>query len=317
MPAEKNYYEVLGVSEDADAAEIKKAYRKLAQKFHPDRNPGDAKAEERFKDIQEANEVLSDSKRRKEYDIERKNPFGAGGGFRTSNGGEFYRTPDGTYVRFESGPGGSGTGGFGGGSFGDMGGLFDSLFGGGQRTEQPFGGRRRSAPQLDISTSLRLSFDQALKGGKTEVSLPTGGRIRIDIPKGVRPGFKIRLKNRGRKGPGGRRGDLYVTFEVDPHPRLRREGDDLYETVKINPFEAMLGSARQVTNGYGKKIKVTLPPGTQSGDRLRLAGQGVKADKATGDLFVEVEVDVPKDLSDDQRRILDEAARKAGLRGKE
>ncbi|MBT8400427.1 MAG: J domain-containing protein [Rhodothermia bacterium] len=317
MPAEKNYYEVLGVSEDADAAEIKKAYRKLAQKYHPDRNPGDARAEERFKAVQEANEVLSDAKRRKEYDVARKNPFGPGDGFHTSNGGQFYRTPDGTYVRFESGPGQMGGGSFGGGSFGGMEGIFDSLFGGGQRTEQPFGGGRRSAPQLDVSTSLRLSFDQALKGGKTEVSLPTGERIRIDIPKGVRPGLKIRLKNRGRKGPGGKRGDLYVTFEVDPHPRLRRDGDDLYITVKLNPFDAMLGSTRQVTNAYGKKIKVTLPPGTPPGDRLRLAGQGVKTDKTTGDLFVEVEIEIPKDLSDEQRRILTDAAIKSGFRGKE
>ncbi len=317
MPAEKNYYEVLGVSESADAAEIKKAYRKLAQKYHPDRNPGDAKAEERFKAVQEANEVLSDAKRRKEYDIARKNPFGPGEGFQTSNGGQFYRTPDGTYVRFESGPGQTGSSAFGGGSFGGMEGIFDSLFGGGQHTEQPFGGRRRSSPQLDISTSLRLTFDQALKGGKTEVSLPTGERIRIDIPKGVRSGLKIRLKKRGRKGPGGSRGDLYVTFEVEPHSRLRREGDDLFVTVTLNPFEAMLGSTRQVTNAYGKKIKVALPPGTQQGDRLRLAGQGVKTDKATGDLFVEVNVDIPKDLSDEQRRILSEAARQSGLGGKE
>ena len=315
MPAEKNYYELLGVSEDAEAAEIKKAYRKLAQKYHPDRNPDDAKAEERFKNIQEANEVLSDPKRRKEYDLQRKNPFGSGQGFRTSNGGEFYRSPDGTYVRFESGPEGAFGGSSGGGAFGDIGSIFDSFFGGQQRSESPFGGRRQSVPQLDIETSLRLSFDQSLRGGKTEVAVPTGERIRIDIPKGVRPGFKIRLKNRGRKGPGGRRGDLYVTFEVEPHPELRREGDDLFTSVTIDPFEAMLGTVRQVPNAYGKKIKVSVPAGTQPGERLRLAGQGVKTEKGKGDLIVEVNLHVPKGLTDEQRRILEEAAERAGVTG--
>lgn len=310
MPMEKNYYDVLGVSEDADASTIKKAYRKLAQKYHPDRNAGDVKSEERFKEIQEANETLSDPKKRKEYDVRRKNPFGAqgAGDFRTNNGGQFYRTPDGTYVRFESGPGDFG------GGFGDAGGLFDSLFGGRQpRAEQPFGRSRANPRQLDIETTLRLNFQQSLEGGKTEVSLPTGERVRIDIPKGVRPGLKIRLKNRGRKGPGGRRGDLYVTFEVEADPTLRREADDLYVTVALDPFEAMLGATRQVANAYGKTIKVNLPAGTQHGDRLRVAGQGVKTEQAKGDLFVEVEIAIPKNLSAEQKKVLQSAARKAGL----
>lgn len=313
MAQPKNYYEVLGVGESASAADIRKAYRKLARKYHPDRNPGDVRAEERFKEIQQANEVLSDPQKRTEYDARRKNPFGSGG-FRTSNGGEFYRSPDGTYVRFESGPGG----GFGGETFGDFGGIFDSFFGGRRGApERPFGDRRQESPQLDVHTNVRLSFDHALRGGKTDLTLPSGERLRIDVPKGVAPGFKIRLKGRGSKGPGGRRGNLYVTFTVDPHPELRREGDDLYATVSINPFEAMLGTSRHVTNAYKKRIKVNIPAGAQHGDRLRLAKQGVETDSGKGDLYVEVNIQTPTKLTERQQKIIADAAAKAGLSGKD
>ncbi len=313
MAQPKNYYEVLGVGESADAAEIRKAYRKLARKHHPDRNPGDVKAEERFKEIQEANEVLSDPQKRTEYDARRKNPFGSGG-FRTSNGGQFYRSPDGTYVRFESGPGG----GFGSDPLSDFGGIFDGFFGGRRAApERPFGGRRQGSTQLDVNTNLRLSFDHALRGGKTDLTLPSGERLRINVPKGVASGFKIRLKGRGGKDPGGRRGDLYVTFTVEPHPDLRREGDDLFATIAVNPFEAMLGASRHVTNAYKKRIKVNIPAGAQHGDRLRLAKQGVETDQGKGDLYVEVNIQTPTKLTDRQRKIISDAAAAAGLSGED
>ncbi len=311
MPELTDYYKTLGVSETATKAEIKKAYRKLAQKYHPDRNPGDKAAEDRFKEIQAANEVLSDAKKRKEYDIRRKNPFSFGDeGFTTSEGGQFYRTPDGTYVRFDTGPGG-GFGGFGGETSGDLGGIFDRFFGGGA-AEPSRRGRGRST-RLDSETTLRISFSRALKGGRTEVTLPSGERVRINIPKGVRQGFKIRLKGRGRSGPGGSRGDLYVVFLIEPHPELRRDGDDLLARVRINALEAMLGTAREVTNAYGKKIKVTIPPGTQPHDRLRLSGQGVETESGTGDMYVEVQVEIPEKLTKEQREKLEKAARDAGL----
>ena len=316
MPPIPDYYKVLGVSEDASQKEIKKAFRALARESHPDRNPDDPKAEEKFKKVQEAYDTLGDEAKRKQYDQMRRDPFagrdfkGFGGGDPT--GGRFYRTPDGTYVRVEStgfGPdegyqfadeGPSGLGG--------LGDLFGQFFGGGggATREAPFGGggARRETPRGgDIETRLSISFEEAINGGKTDVTLPGGEKVRITIPKGVEDGTKVRLRGRGRPGPRGDRGDLYITFEVRPDPRFRRDGNALTTTTTINVAEAMLGTTRAITNAYGNTIKVTIPPGTQPGERLRLRGQGVKTDDGAGALFVEVKVEVPKDLSaEDQLR---------------
>jgi len=219
MPKIKDFYKILGIEEGASADEIKKAYRKLALKYHPDRNPDDAKAEERFKEIQEAYEVLSDAKKHKQYDRMRKNPFAGpfGDAFDTRTGGRFYRAPDGTYVRFDTGGNGRrGTpGGFGEvfgdeGVLGGIGDIFSKVFGGAAGPGRP---RPQAAPRgrrrdLDRKTRVRLSFEEALKGGKTEVPLPDGGKVRINIPKGVHDGFKVRLRGRGAAGTGGQQGDL-------------------------------------------------------------------------------------------------------------
>ncbi|MFQ5571625.1 MAG: DnaJ domain-containing protein, partial [Rhodothermales bacterium] len=231
MQTVKNYYDTLGVSEKAGAEEIKKVYRKLAREYHPDRNPDKPNAEARFKEIQEAYSVLSDPKKRREYDMMRKNPFGAfGSGFSTRNGDRFYRAPDGTYVRYPSADDTSDFDLFG-DSLGGIGDFFSRLFGGEPEAKSSPRGRAR-----DVESTVRLSFDQALRGGKTEIEVPGGKKIRITIPKGVRPGLKIRLKERGRAGSNGKRGDLYVTFDVEDHPTFRREGDDLYVTEQINAF---------------------------------------------------------------------------------
>lgn len=315
MPPVKDYYQVLGVSESASAEDIKKAYRKLARKHHPDKNPDVAGAEEKFKEIQEAYSVLSDETRRKEYDFQRKNPFagGFGDGFGAAGRSGEYRAPDGTYVRFDS-RGGSpfGAESFeqGGGSFAD---IFSRFFGG-EAPEDPFGARReRRTRGRDVETTLNLSFDEALKGGKTEVTLPDGARVRIDVPAGVETGYKIRLKDRGAEGAGGQRGDLYVTFNVRPHPVFRREGRDLFTSVKVNAFEAILGVKKSVATPYGTHIKITIPAGSQPGDRLRVRNQGVKTETGSGDLYVEIGVEIPRNLTPEQLETLRAAAEAAGL----
>jgi curved DNA-binding protein len=294
MPKAKDYYRILGVSESATTDEIKKAYRKLARTYHPDRNPDKPAAEERFKEIQEAHSVLANDERRKEYDRARKNPFaGYENTFRRGNGGFNRRDPDNPYVRFESG---GPFGGFGPGAAEEPN-VFGDFFG------RIFGGEGQPQPQhraMDIEAEVHLSFPEALEGGRKTVSLPDGGQVRLTIPKGVRDGFKIKIRERGRSG-GGRRGDLYVTFRVERHPRFRREADDLYMTVEVDAFQAMTGASLDIENAYGRRVRVTVPAGTQPGDRMRLRGQGVESAKGTGDLYVELAVSIPRDLSEQQR----------------
>lgn len=316
MPKTKDYYDILGVEEDASQSEIKKAYRNLARKHHPDRNPDDEGAEERFKEIQEAYSVLSDKEKRQQYDQRRK----FGGGF---GGNGFGQGRGGPEVRFEQGNFEDMFGGGGGGRGGGFGDIFESFFGGGggrrggqqqARTRDPFQQQRRrqAATGRDVETTLRISFREALEGGKRQVKLPTGETIRLKVPQGVKDGYKVRLRGRGQQGPGGQ-GDLYVTFRVGDHPRFRRSGDDIYLTESVPAFDAMLGTTRQIPTPYGQKIKVTVPAGSQPGEKLRLKGQGVKTDNGQGDLYVEIDVQIPENLSDDQRETLRAAAEEAGI----
>ena len=309
-----DYYATLGVAEDASAKEIKKAYRKLAQQYHPDRNAGDAEAEERFKEIQEAYDVVGDETKRKTYDRARSDPYGGRfegapfGGFEGSPGGRYYRAPDGTYVRVDA------TGGgpqddfvFGGG--GGLGSIFDQFFGGGAGGGEPQyrGGR-------DVEATMRLTFDEALAGGPREFTTPSGDNVRITVPKGVRDGFKIKMSGRGQPAPGGHGepGDLFITFQVPPSGRFRRDGDDLIATETITAIEALLGTTREVTTASGKTVRLKIKPGTQPGARLRVKGQGVETAKATGDLYVEIDVTVPT-LSEAAREGLKTWAEGEGL----
>lgn len=294
-----DHYATLGVAEDASQTEIKKAYRRLARELHPDKNPGDKRAEERFKEVQAAYDTLGDEAKRKAYDRQRLDPYAGTGspfeGFGQGREGRFYRAPDGTYVRVDTaGAGPEGDFIFEGGGLGD---ILGQMFGGGGfgRTGQS-GARftRQKAPGgRDIEATLALSFEEALAGGKREVTLPTGETVRIDVPQGVRDGLRIRLRGRGEAGAGGQRGDLYLTFSVAPSARFSREGDDLVVTETVSAVEAMLGTTREVQTAYGERVRVRIPPGTQPGARLRLRGQGVRTRAGAGDLYVDVAVRVP------------------------
>ena len=318
MPQTKDLYDVLGVEEDASQKEIKKAYRELARKHHPDRNPDDPNAEEKFKKIQKAYSVLSDEEKRQQYDAQRR--FGGGGGF---GGGRGFRgqSAGGPEIRFEQGGNFEEVFGGRGGGLGD---IFESFFGGragggATRGQDPFRQqrgqqqRRQQTGGRDIETKLRLSFQEALEDGRKQVELPTGESIRLKIPQGVRDGTKIRLRGRGQAGPTGQRGDLYVTFQVGDHPRFRRKGDDIHLTETVGVFEAIFGTERRIPTPYGQRVKVTIPEGTQPGEKLRLRGQGVKTEDGQGDLYVEIDVSIPSDLTDAQRETLRGAAEDAGL----
>lgn len=317
MTAVKDYYKILGVGEKATPDELKKAYRSLARKYHPDRNPDKPNAEERFKEVQEAYDTLSDPKKRRQYDLRRKNPFGFGNSHRTRSGNRYYRRPDGTYSRSpgdnpfgENNP-------FDDGGLGGFGDIFSRFFGGddGQPQSPPNSDPAAQDASSDgkVETTLKLTFSQALRGGKTDVTLPDGTKIRINVPKGVRSGLRMRLRGQGKPRPNGQRGDLFVTFDIVESARFVREGDDLTTTTTISALEAIFGTQTHIETAYGQKVKITIPKGTQPGEKLRLRNLGVETEKSKGDLFVEIQISIPKDLSTRQEDLLRKAAEKAGL----
>jgi molecular chaperone DnaJ len=290
---EKDFYAVLGVPKDADQATIKKAYRKLARKLHPDQNPGDAKAEAKFKDIGEAYSVLSDPEQRQQYDQLRAMAGGArftagsraggqgGAGFEDLFGGLFGggAGSGGSRVRYSTG----------GGGFED---VLGGLFGGGG-FGQPRGPRRGA----DLTASTTLPFRTAAEG--STVSLNVEGRtVNARIPAGVRDGQKIRLRGKGRPGdPGAEPGDLVITVSVTPHPVFSAEGANLRVTVPVAFDEAALGATIEVPTLDGSPVKVKVPAGTPSGRTLRVKGKGIATTKGVGDLLVTVQVVVPQKLT--------------------
>ncbi|GIG25046.1 DnaJ C-terminal domain-containing protein [Cellulomonas denverensis] len=293
---EKDFYAVLGVSKDADAATIKKAYRKLARTMHPDHNPGDAQAEAKFKEVGEAYAVLSDPEQRQQYDQLRAMAGGArfqaggpgggtgGAGFEDLFGGMFGaggQPGGGSRVRFSTGGGGAGFEDILGGMFGGGGGGF---------------GQTRSRRGVDLSAVTTLPFRQAVEG--STVTLGVEGRtVKARIPAGVRDGQKIRLRGKGRPGEGGGpAGDLEVTVKVAPHPVFTLDGNNLRVTLPVTFDEAALGAKVQVPTLDGSTVTMKIPAGTPSGRTLRVKGKGITTSSGTGDLLVTTQVVVPQRL---------------------
>lgn len=281
---DKDFYAVLGVSKDVSEADLKKTYRKLARQYHPDSNPGDPKAEARFKEISEAHSVLSDPELRREYDQVRAMGSGA---------------------RFTSG--GTGAGGFEdvfGGFFGQRGGagssasfedLLGGMFGGGAG-----GFRPGPTPGRDITAATTLDFVTAIRGETIKLQAAGGAPITVKIPAGVADGQKIKLKGKGEASPnGGPAGDLVLTVTVRKHPVFERDGLNLRVTVPVTFTEAALGATIEVPTLGGDPVKLKVAPGTPSGRILRVKGRGVTTAKGTGDLLAEVEIAVPSRVPDE------------------
>ena len=374
MAQTKDFYAVLGVPSTATQDEIKKAYRKLAKKYHPDANANDPKAGERFKEISEANTVLGDAAKRKQYDEMRRlgafDGFGFGGGSPRSSSQRGAPSGGASNINFQD---------FDIGGLGGLGDLFGSIFGNAR------GGGRPSGPQRgeNIEALLDIPFRTAARGGKVPVDLevneecPTchgsggapgatmktcpecngrgvvsfgqGGfavnrpcpvclgrgqvpsqpcptcnatgevrtrkKVLITVPAGVDNGSKIRLKGQGGKGSGnGPSGDLLITFNVKPDKFYQRDGLDIIATIPINIAQATLGSKISVKTLDGKKVLIKIPPGTASGKRFRVRGQGIQKGEKSGDLIVEVKIETPEKLSEEQQRMMREFAEAGGLK---
>jgi len=315
----KDYYKTLGVAKDASQKDIERAYRKLARKYHPDVNK-DPDAEDRFKEINEANEVLKDPEKRAKYDrfgsawkqaqhggtpppdfADIFSQFGFGGG------GTYAGGP--THVEFDLGGGAS-----------PFSSFFEVLFGG-AGAEAAGRGRRvrrhaRPARGIDQEARMPLNLEEAASGGKREIQIGESGsaerrKLTINVPPGVRSGQRLRLPGRGLASDGGPRGDLYLTIEILPHPRFRLEGSDLYTVLPVTPWEAALGAQANVPTLEGD-VAVKIPAGTSSGRKIRLRGKGFpRAKGERGDLYAEIRVDVPHHLTSAEKKLFEELSRES------
>ncbi|ODA29594.1 DnaJ C-terminal domain-containing protein [Planctopirus hydrillae] len=294
MPAQ-DYYSALGVTKTATADEIRKTYRKLAREYHPDARPGDAAAAQKFKEIQEAYDVIGDEEKRRKYD---------------QLGHDFYKASNGEGGANPYGRSPFGGGGAGGASAVDLeellGGFGFGGFGGGARAGRGEGGRtRRSAPR-DIEMSVTVPFEKAILGGKIDVHLSHlngGENVSVSVPAGIETGKKIRL---GGMGPENQ-GDVLLDVFVAPHKFFRRENRDILVDLPLTPAEAALGCKADVPTLADGMITLTIPPGTSSGARLRVRGKGVAATKTAtaGDQFVVIKIVVPKSLTAEEKELYD------------
>lgn len=301
---EKDFYTILGVSKDATSSDIKKQYRKMARKFHPDQNPGDAAAEKRFKNISEAYAVLSDAEERQQYDAIRAMGGGArfaaggpGGGSGSAAGGAGFEDLFGGM--FGQGQGqrqsrpGRGGGGF---SPGNLPPEFADLFGGGFSGGGSGFGQAPPRKGADRTASTTISFGGSINGTSIALREPSGEVIDVRIPAGIKDGQKVRVRGKGQQGPSGT-GDLMVAVSVRPHEFFTRDGNNIRVHVPVAFAEAALGAQIEVPTMTGDSVKVKVPAGTPVGRTFRVKGRGVKTSKVTGDLLVTIDVVVPQNLS--------------------
>ncbi len=299
-----DYYSILGVSKTASADEIKKAYRKLARKYHPDINPDDEEAKKKFQQINEANEVLSDPEKRKKYDEYGENWKHA----EEYEKARQYQSQNGGFADFGS------FGGFSGGSYsfgGDEDGFsdfFESLFGGarssGRRSSRGFRGQ-------DFTSELHLNLKDVYETHKRTISI-NGKNLRITIPAGAADGQTIKLAGQGGQGSnGGPDGDLYITFIIAEDPEFKRVGNDLYATADLNLYTAVLGGEETV-NTYTGKVKLKIAAGTQNGTKVRLKGKGFpvyKQEGKYGDLIITYNIPIPTHLTAEQKELFEKLAK--------
>ncbi len=321
----RDYYAILGVDRNASQEEIKKAYRKLAQKYHPDKNPGDKAAEEKFKDINEAYEVLSDPEKRKKYDRLGQqwqqwqqmgydpNAFDWSQWF--SGGGPGGR--GGVHVEYVS-PEDLGD------LFGGLGGFsdfFEQIFGGMGRRSAGFdfgraGARGRTTQRRgqDYEQEVEITLEEAYSGTSRRLRRPDGSTVEVKIPAGAKEGSKVRF--RGLGGPGNPPGDLFLRIHIHPHSRFRIEGSDLYTEVPVDVYTAVLGGEVLVPTPDGRTVRLKIPPHTQNGRKFRLRGKGMPKGKGGGhgDLYAVVDVRLPERLTPEEKELWEKLARLAGKR---
>lgn len=307
----KDYYQLLGVERSASTEDITRAYKKLARKYHPDLNPGNADAEEKFKEINEAHEVLKDTEKRKLYDQL---------GHNWQHGQQFQGAPGFENMNFNF----NGQNFGGGAGFSD---FFETLFGqaaggGGRRGSfgpDPFGnfsGRQRRG--RDLEAELSLSLEDALKGGKRSLTLPGGQgprTLEVNVPAGIREGAKLRLTGQGDSGPGGA-GDLYLRVKYLPDARFAVEGDNLLYDLPLAPWEAVLGGKVRVPTLEGD-IELNIPEGTSSGRKFRLRGRGMGNASARGDQMVRVMIKSPEQIADEERALWKQLSEKSTFQARE
>jgi len=307
----KDYYKILGVDKKASQDEVKKSFRKLARKYHPDMNKGDKNAEEKFKEINEANEVLSDTDKRQKYDQfgVHWQQYGRAGGRPEDFNWDTWRNP------------------FGGGAqtrqvsqeeleqmFGNIGGMggfsdfFETLFGGrGRAGRAGFGGQpvRRSRRGRDAEHALDITLEEAHRGTQRILEWEDGRKLDAKIPPGVKTGSKVRLRGQGGRGElGGQSGDLFLKINVIPHPLFKREGDNLRTSVPVGLYDALLGGEVDVA-AIDRRVKLKIPPETDHGKVFRLSGLGMpnlKNPKTMGDLLVKVDIKLPKNLTKEEKQ---------------